>query len=138
MSDLSFGGVGSGLDIAGIVNQLVSAERSGTDARINRTLSQSNAQISALGNFRAAADALQRQVTDLTKTGLTQFAATVQKDSPFSATASDKAQAGTYAVTVQQRPCRRVFAVAPSRLRTPQLALAPCASAWAKDRLISN
>ncbi len=103
MSGLSFGGVGSGLDIAGIVNQLVAAERSGTDARINRALSQSNAQISALGNFRAAADALQRQVTELTKTGLTQFAATVQKDAPFSATASDKAQAGTYAVTVQQQ-----------------------------------
>lgn len=103
MAGLSFGGVGSGLDIAGIVNQLVAAERSGTDARINRTLSQSNAQISALGNFRAAADALQRQVAELSKTGLTQFAATVQKDAPFSASATDKALAGTYAVTVQQQ-----------------------------------
>lgn len=51
MAGISFGGVGSGLDIAGIVNQLVAAERSGGDARIARTLSQSNAQISALGNF---------------------------------------------------------------------------------------
>lgn len=103
MAGISFGGVGSGLDIAGIVNQLVAAERSGGDARIARTLSQSNAQISALGNFRAAADSLQRQITELGKTGLTQFAATVQTDAPFTATATDKALAGRYAVTVQQQ-----------------------------------
>ena len=103
MAGISFGGVGSGLDIAGIVNQLVAAERSGADARINRTLAQSNAQISALGNFRSAASALQRQMTELGKTGLTQFAATVQADAPFTATASDKALPGRYAVTVQQQ-----------------------------------
>lgn len=52
MAGISFGGVGSGLDIAGIVNQLVAAERSGADARINRTLAQSNAQISARSEER--------------------------------------------------------------------------------------
>ena len=51
---ISSAGIGSGLDVASIVNQLVAAERSPTAARIDRTERQVNGQISALGALRSA------------------------------------------------------------------------------------
>ena len=44
---ISSAGIGSGLDVASIVNQLVAAERAPTEARIDRTERQVNGQISA-------------------------------------------------------------------------------------------
>lgn len=103
MAGISFGGVGSGLDIAGIVNQLVAAERSAPAQRINRVLARSNAQLSALGTFRASADALKKQAAALGASGLSQFSVTAQKDAPFTAVASGTPLTGQYAVTVQQQ-----------------------------------
>lgn len=104
MPSFSIGGIGSGLDIAGIVNQLVAAERAGADNRIARTTSSTNAQLSALGSFRAAADALRRQATALEGGQLTAWKASVGEGAPFTATASGTgAQSGSYRVTVEQQ-----------------------------------
>ncbi len=104
MASFSISGIGSGLDINSIVSQLVAAERAGADSRISRTASTTNAQLSAIGTFRAAADALRRQTTALEGGQLTAWKTSVGEGAPFSATATGSgAQSGSYRVTVEQQ-----------------------------------
>jgi len=47
-------GLGSGLDISGLVNQLVAAERAGSDLQLSRQQSRYTAKFSALGSLKGA------------------------------------------------------------------------------------
>lgn len=51
---LGYGGIGSGLDITGMVEKLVAAERAPADARLNRIESGAKFKISALGTVSSA------------------------------------------------------------------------------------
>ena len=59
MASISSAGIGSGLDVASIVSQLVAAERGPADQRISIATTRANTSISALGNFRSLLASLQ-------------------------------------------------------------------------------
>ncbi len=98
---ISSPGIGSGLDVGSIVNQLVAAERSPTAARIDRTERQVNGQISALGTLRSAFDSLRTAVEKLAADD-TALARKVQLpgEPNFSASAAAGAAIGSYEVEV--------------------------------------
>jgi flagellar hook-associated protein 2 len=58
-------GVGSGLDLGGLVQQLVSAERAPVQGRLDRAQNQAQAQLSAVGGLYAVASGLQGAVDGL-------------------------------------------------------------------------
>lgn len=98
---ISSAGIGSGLDVASIVSQLVRAERSPADARIDRTERQVNAQISALGTLRNAFDSLRTSLEKLGGEDTSQARKLTLPDEPnFGASASAGAATGKYDVEV--------------------------------------
>lgn len=98
---ISSAGIGSGLDVASIVNQLVAAERSPTAARIDRTERQVNGQISALGSLRSAFDSLRSAVEKLSSDDTSMARKVKLPDEPhFSASADAGAAMGNYSVEV--------------------------------------
>lgn len=62
---LGYGGIGSGLDITGMVKQLVAAERAPADSRLNRIESSAKFKLSALGTVSSAFSGLQTALTAL-------------------------------------------------------------------------
>jgi flagellar hook-associated protein 2 len=52
-------GIGSGLDLGGLVDQLVAAERQPQEQRLNRREADLQAQISAFGSIRGGLSALE-------------------------------------------------------------------------------
>ncbi|MGH8084400.1 MAG: flagellar filament capping protein FliD [Lysobacter sp.] len=98
---ISSAGIGSGLDVASIVNQLVAAERAPTEARIDRTERQVNGQVSALGVLRSAFDSLRTAVEKLGSDD-TSMARKVQlpEEPNFSVGADAGAAIGDYEVEV--------------------------------------
>lgn len=102
MAGITAPGVGSGLDIAGLVQQLVSAERAPHSLRLNRAESKNNVRISSLGKIRSGLDALKGAADTLQK--LEPFGArktTVSDTDRLTATASSDAPLGKYSVEVQ-------------------------------------
>ncbi|MBW3549862.1 MAG: flagellar filament capping protein FliD [Proteobacteria bacterium] len=98
---ISAGGIGSGLDVASIVQQLVAAERAPAAGRIDRSERRLNAEISAIGTLRSAFDALRSAVEKLSSgDSATARKTTVGSDAGFSASASAGAALGTYQVEV--------------------------------------
>lgn len=98
---ISSAGIGSGLDVASIVNQLVAAERSPTAARIDRTERQVNGQISALGILRSAFDGLRSAVEKVSSDDSALARSVSLPDDPnFGASATAGAAIGDYAVEV--------------------------------------
>lgn len=69
MADYSFGygGIGSGLDISGIVSQLVAADRAPQNARLNTLESATKFKLSGLGTVSSAFDALKTALDNLQK-----------------------------------------------------------------------
>lgn len=98
---LSSPGVGSGLDVNGIVTQLMTLERQPMTALDNRE-AQYQAQLSAYGSLKGALSSFQAAVSALaTPAKFSSIRANVADSSVASASASSSAAAGTYAVEVQ-------------------------------------
>lgn len=94
-------GLGSGLDVNSIVTQLVSAERSPADTRLQQTESKAKVQLSALGSFRSTLSSLQSALAQLKSTGSISSQTAQSSDSTlFTATASG-ASAGSFSVEVR-------------------------------------
>lgn len=103
MPTLSSAGIGSGLDVSGLVSQLVSAERAPVAGRLGRAEQAIKLELSAFGQFRSALDGIQSAVQALADAeSLDARAATVADDSPFSATAQPGAAMGNFQIEVQQ------------------------------------
>lgn len=101
MASISSAGIGSGLNVASLVSQLVAAERQAADTRLATVESKVNAQISALGTFRGAMSSLQSAVAALKNDGaLGKLAATSSKPELFTASSASGAGAGRYDVEV--------------------------------------
>lgn len=101
MSGIGTGGIGSGLDVATIVQQLVAADRGPSDARFDRTGRQLQAQISALGTLRAAFSGLRTAVNALSsKDAALARSVNVPTGANFSASATAGASIGRYQVEV--------------------------------------
>lgn len=111
-------GIGSGLDVSTLVQQLVASERSPTATRIDRFERETKAEISAFGTLRSAFDTLRSAIGKLSSddTALARKV-TVAEGAGFTATAAANAATGRYQVEVL------------SLARTHKLASAPFANA---------
>jgi len=96
-------GIGSGLDVSGIVAQLVAAEAEPANARFNSQEIDLGSELSAFGTIKSALSTFQTSVTSLESASTFQaFTATSSDEDIFSATADDTAVAGNYNIEVIQ------------------------------------
>ncbi|GAB3093981.1 flagellar filament capping protein FliD [Lysobacter terrae] len=101
---ISSTGIGSGLDVATLVQQLVAADRTPTANRIDASERKTKAEISAFGTLRSAFDSLRNAIGKLSS-GDTVAArkASVEAEAGFTASATAKAAIGSYDVEVLAR-----------------------------------
>lgn len=98
---LSSAGIGSGLDVAGIVAKLVAAERAPSAQRLQTQESKVTSQISAMGTFRSALSSLQTAAEALKVGGdLSKLAATSSKPELFTASTAQGANPGSFNIEV--------------------------------------
>lgn len=96
-------GLGSGLDINGLVSQLVAAERAGSDLTLDRQNAKLSSKFSALGSFKGALSSFRGMVSVVNQ--LSNFSKNTVTSSAFSdlsATADSTAVANNYSVDVTQ------------------------------------
>ena len=101
MAGIQAAGVGSGLDIASLVSQLVAAERQPLDARLDRRESAVTVELSALGTLRGALAALSDALAPLRS--VTAFAvrsAGSANEDVFTASATGAIAPGTFDIEV--------------------------------------
>ncbi len=113
------GNASSGLDVQGLVGKLVSADRAPMDARLTRQEVQVQANISALGTFRASLAEFQNSLKGLRDTAdLHKMTIKSSNDDAVEVIASKEAQPGSYQLEVRQlaRAQRLVSAVFSSDL----------------------
>lgn len=100
---ISAAGIGSGLDVNGIVSQLMAAEQRPLD--LLKTQEQSfRSRLSSYGSLKSALSALETAMKGLagSTTGFSAQSVSVSKDATLSASATGNAAAGTYAIEVSQ------------------------------------
>ena len=97
---ISSPGVGSGLDIGGIIRQLMSLERRPLVA-LQKRESAYNSELSAYGRLKSAMEAFKTAMTSLGSADKFQvYQATSGDETAFTATASSRANAGSFSVQV--------------------------------------
>lgn len=95
-------GIGSGLDVNGIISQLMAIERRPIDA-LDQRKSRIQSQLSAYGQLRSALDTLRSAAQALgSPAKFAVFSANVADTSVASATAGTSAVAGSYSLQVNQ------------------------------------
>ncbi len=99
MAGISSLGVGSGLDLGSLVQQLVAAERAPAEGRLNRLETRFESQISALGQVKSSLATLEEKLAALTGV---EDARSVQlsSDTALTATATAAADVGRYTIEV--------------------------------------
>jgi flagellar hook-associated protein 2 len=103
MGTIASSGVGSGLDVAGLVQKLVSAEGAPTSARLDQSEAKVQGKISALGTLRAALAKFQDTVSALKSVDKFQGRQVALSSEDFlSATSDSTSVPGGYQVEVQQ------------------------------------
>ena len=104
MATITASGMGSGMDINGLVTQLMAAERQPATQRLDRKEAALQTKISAIGNFKSALSTFRSALSGLKNADTFQAAAkaTVANDKLFTASASTGAPAGSYSVKVDQ------------------------------------
>ncbi len=100
---ISAAGIGSGLDINGLVSQLVAAEAEPVNARLNAKEIDLGSELSAYGTLKSALSAFQTSVTKLdNETSFQVFTASSSDEDVFTASADKTAVAGEYNIEVIQ------------------------------------
>jgi flagellar hook-associated protein 2 len=103
MAAITSAGVGSGLDIEGLVSKLVSAEGQPATLRLAKKEAVLQATVSALGNLKSGLSSFQTSVQGLKDLSAFQARkATSSSESLFTVSATDAAVAGSYAIKVEQ------------------------------------
>lgn len=98
---VSVTGVGSGLDIEGLVTQLVAAERAPEENRLLRRETSLTSELSGFGTLKGVlADLQARSAALRNESTFTQRTATSSNTNALTATASSSAASGTYSITV--------------------------------------
>jgi flagellar hook-associated protein 2 len=96
-------GIGSGLDVSGIVSQLVEAERAPQTFLLDRREAELQAQLSGFGTLKSALLDLRTSLAGFeSASSFEQRAATSSDDTLFIATASTSSVFGTYQIVVDQ------------------------------------
>lgn len=100
---ISVGGLASGLDVNGIVDQLVAAERKPAEARLNLKEGMYTAELSAYGTLKSELSSFRSAISGL-KSATTFSARSVSSSdsSIVAASASSIADSGSYSVSVEQ------------------------------------
>jgi flagellar hook-associated protein 2 len=103
MASLSSPGIGSGLDVNGLVTQLVNAAKTPQQNAIDTRRNTVGAELSALGSLKSALSALRGALSGLSDgSAFAKFLATASATDHFSAVADSTAAAGTYSIDVEQ------------------------------------
>ena len=101
MGLISIGGLGSGLDVASIVDALVSAERAPKQNRLDRFEADVTVTLTGLGGLKSSLDELKSAALDLSLASSYQKRSVTVSDSNFfTATAQSSATAGNYDIEV--------------------------------------
>lgn len=96
-------GVGSGLDVATLVNQLVAAKKAPQQNQITSQAASANTQLSALGQINAALSALQSAMASISDgSAFSAHNVTSSDTDVLNATATGNAVAGNYKIEVTQ------------------------------------
>lgn len=102
MATISSPGIGSGLDVQGIVSQLLALERRPI-ALLKQQATKLSTQLSSVGLLQSHVSNLQSAATQLTGSNLwTRMSATSSDAASVAATASATAAAGSYSIEVSQ------------------------------------
>ena len=116
---ISSSGIGSGLDVNGLVSQLVAAERAPTEQRFTRVETTTKGQISAFGALKSALAGLESALKKFEGEGaLPGRKAGVGTDAGFSATAGTTARLGSYSISVERLASAHKLQSAPSASTT--------------------
>ncbi|MGV8843785.1 MAG: flagellar filament capping protein FliD [Pseudomonas sp.] len=95
-------GIGSGMDIDGMVGALVAAERAPKEVQLNRLEKATTSEISALGQLNSALSTFKTALKSLNDASLFEKrTASSSNSSLLKATASPAAQSGTYSLKVE-------------------------------------
>ena len=100
---ITAGGIGSGIDVNSLVQQLVAAEGQPVSQRLDVREANIQGDISAFGSLRGALSRFQDAVKALqSQDDFLEKSATSSNDELFTATATKDAVAGSYSIEVQQ------------------------------------
>jgi flagellar hook-associated protein 2 len=96
-------GLGSGLDVTGLVTQIVNAERAGTDLQLTRQTSKLNAKISAFGSLKSAIAGFQSSLSSInTLSSFDKKSVTLSSSDALTAVATSSAVPNDYSIEVQR------------------------------------
>jgi flagellar hook-associated protein 2 len=103
MATVSSVGVGSGLDLEGLIGKIITAERDPSKNRLDLKEAKTQASISAYGSLKSTLAAFQTSLTNLQQTTfVNKRIASVGDKTVISATTTDAAQLGNYDISVLQ------------------------------------
>jgi len=103
MASITSPGIGSGLDVAGLVNKLVAAEGEPAVNRLNTREAKLQAQLSALGSVKSALSTFKGALANLNNiSSFQKRTATSSNTELFSVAVAGKPVAGSYEVEVKQ------------------------------------
>lgn len=103
MAGITVSGIGSGLDINTIVSDLITAERSPVETRLDNKEATLQAKLSAMGTFKSAVSDFQSALSGVNSSAAFQSMTTSISDTTlFTASATSVAQAGDYSIGVTQ------------------------------------
>jgi len=96
-------GLGSGLDISGLVDQLVAAERAGSDLQLSRQQSRFNSKFSALGSLKSSLSSFKGTLSSInTLSNYSKNTATSSASGTIGVSANSDAVPNSYAIRVDQ------------------------------------
>lgn len=99
---LSAPGIGSGLDVNGIVQQLVTADTQDKANQLSQQKTTVNAELSAVGTIKSAAASLNDAITALTQSVGNARTVSTSNSAALGATVTPGASVGSHSVVVQQ------------------------------------
>ncbi len=101
MASISSLGVGSNLDLQGLLEGIMEAERAPTEARLELQEAEANASFSAIGGLKATVSTFQDSLSNLKNISFfNQRSAVSGDESTFTATANSDAAIGNYSIEV--------------------------------------
>lgn len=113
MAQIISSGIGSGLDISGLVSQLVQAERAPVENRLNTSEVRAQSRLSAFGSLKSSLASFQGSLEKLQNSGLYQASkATVSDTDLFTVTSDTDASVGNYTIQAEQLASRHKIASA--------------------------
>lgn len=111
MTSITATGIGSGLNIGSIVEQLVAAERAPAENRLNSKAFLAESKVSAFGTLKSALEGFQDKLDTLQDPAtFSGRKVSVASDAGFAVVADSAAAAGSYQVTVEQLASRHKIA----------------------------